>query len=74
VFTIFAFLGRKTAYARLEAAGLVPSIVASETQPFPRIGYERLEHIRAVEPEATVPATGAPATVERFVVQGALPA
>jgi release factor glutamine methyltransferase len=73
VFTIFAFLGRKTAYARLEAAGLVPSIVASETQPFPRIGYERLEHIRAVEPEATVPATGAPATVERFVVQGALP-
>lgn len=74
VFTIFAFLGRKTAYARLEAAGLVPSIVARETQPFPRIGYERLEHIRAVEPEATVPATGAPATVERFVVQGALPA
>ena len=73
VFTIFAFLGRKTAYARLQAAGLVPSIVASETQPFPRIGYERLEHIRAVEPEATVPATGAPATVERFVVQGALP-
>lgn len=74
VFTIFAFLGRKTACARLEAAGLVPSIVARETQPFPRIGYERLEHIRAVEPEATVPATGAPATVERFVVQGALPA
>ncbi|MBI2492612.1 MAG: methyltransferase [Candidatus Rokubacteria bacterium] len=74
VFTIFAFLGRKTACARLEAAGLVPSILASETQPFPRIGYERLEHIRAVEPEATVPATGAPATVERFVVQGALPA
>jgi release factor glutamine methyltransferase len=74
VFTIFAFLGRKTAYARLEAAGLVPSILASEIQPFPRIGYERLEHIRAVEPEATVPATGAPATVERFVVQGALPA
>ena len=73
VFTIFAFLGRKSACARLEAAGLVPSILASETQPFPRIGYERLEHIRAVEPEATVPATGAPATVERFVVQGALP-
>ena len=73
VFTIFAFLGRKSACARLEAAGLVPSIVARETQPFPRIGYERLEHIRAVEPEATVPATGAPATVERFVVQGALP-
>ena len=74
VFTIFAFLGRKSACARLEAAGLVPSILAGETQPFPRIGYERLEHIRAVEPEATVPATGAPATVERFVVQGALPA
>jgi release factor glutamine methyltransferase len=29
VFTIFAFLGRKAAFARLEAAGLTPSIVAS---------------------------------------------
>ena len=73
VFTIFAFLGRKAAYAKLEAAGLTPSIVASETQAFPRIGYERLEHIRAVDLETTVPATGVPSTVERFVVLGTLP-
>ncbi len=73
VFTIFAFLGRKAAFAKLEAAGLTPSIVASETQAFPRIGYERLEHIRAVDLETTVPATRVPSTVERFVVQGTLP-
>ncbi|OLB05577.1 MAG: hypothetical protein AUH14_08495 [Candidatus Rokubacteria bacterium 13_2_20CM_69_15_1] len=69
VFTIFAFLGRKTAFAKLEAAGLTPSIVASETQAFPRIGYERLDHIRALDAEATV-AAGAPTTVERFVIEG----
>lgn len=74
VFTIFAFLGRKTALAKLEAVGLRPSIVTSETQPFPRLGYERLEHIRSLDLEATVPATGVPVTVERFVVQGTLPA
>jgi release factor glutamine methyltransferase len=71
VFTIFAFLGRKGAFTRLEAAGLTPSIVASETQAFPRIGYERLDHIRALDAEATV-AAGAPTTVERFVIEGAL--
>jgi release factor glutamine methyltransferase len=71
VFTIFAFLGRKTALAKLEAAGLTPSCVAGETQPFPRIGYERLDHIRALDAEATMPA-GAPTTVERFVIQGTL--
>src|SRR5436309_53555 len=70
VFTIFAFLGRKTAFAKLEAAGLTPSVVASETQAFPRIGYERLDHIRALDTEATVPA-GVPTTVERVVIQGA---
>jgi release factor glutamine methyltransferase len=72
VFTIFAFLGRQHALAKLEAAGLRPCIVASETQPFPRLGYERLEHIRAVDPEATVPAERVPETVERFVIQGTL--
>jgi release factor glutamine methyltransferase len=71
VFTIFAFLGRKAAFARLEAAGLTPSILASETQAFPRIGYERLDHIRALDAEATV-AAGAPTTVERFVIEGTL--
>ncbi len=73
VFTIFAFLGKKTAFAKLEAAGFRPSIVASETQAFPRLGYERLEHIRAVDSEGTVPATDTPSTVERFVLQGTLP-
>ena len=47
-------------------------LVASETQSFPRLGYERLEHIRSVESEATLPATGLPATVERLLVQGTL--
>jgi release factor glutamine methyltransferase len=73
VFSIFAFLGLKTAFAKLEAAGLTPSVVASETQSFPRIGYERLDHIRSVDSEASVPA-GIPETVERFVVQGVAPA
>ena len=73
VFTIFAFLGRKAAFAKLEAAGLAPSIVAGETQGFPRLGYERLAHIRAVDAEATVPRDRVPASVERFVVQGTLP-
>ena len=68
--TIFAFLGLKTAFAKLEAAGFTPTIVASEVQSFPRIGYERLEHIRAVDAEASVPA-GMPVTVERFVILGA---
>jgi release factor glutamine methyltransferase len=71
VFTLFAFLGQKTAFAKLEAAGLSPSIVAREVESFPRIGYERLEHIRALDTEASVPA-GQPETVERLVVQGVL--
>jgi release factor glutamine methyltransferase len=72
VFTIFAFLGRKAALARCEAAGLVPRIVAGETQPFPRIGYERLEHLRALDAEGTL-GRGIPDHVERFVVEGRLP-
>jgi release factor glutamine methyltransferase len=72
VFTIFAFLGQKTAVAKIEAAGLTPSIIGSEVQSFPRIGYERLEHIRAFDLEATLP-SGIPETVERFVIQGTAP-
>ncbi len=72
IFTIFAFLGRKTALAKVEAAGLTPSIIGSEVQSFPRIGYERLDHIRALDLEATVP-SGIPETVERFVIQGIAP-
>jgi release factor glutamine methyltransferase len=73
LFTIFAFLGRKTALAKVEAAGLVPSVVASETQAFPRIGFERLDHLRALDAERTVSATGMPATVERLVIEGRRP-
>jgi release factor glutamine methyltransferase len=69
VFTIFAFLGCKSAFARLEAAGLTPRIVASEVQSFPRIGFERLEHLREIDAEATLPA-GLPDRVERLVIEG----
>lgn len=72
VFTLFGFLGVKSALDRLAGAGFEPSILAQETQPFPRIGYERLEHIRAVDAEATLPSRGLPETVERYVVQGAV--
>ncbi|HTI56893.1 MAG TPA: hypothetical protein VMC04_21845, partial [Verrucomicrobiae bacterium] len=70
VFTLFAFLGIKTALGKLADVGLEPAILGQETQAFPRIGYERLEHIRAVDPESTLPRSGWPATVERYVVQG----
>jgi release factor glutamine methyltransferase len=69
VFTIFDFLGIKTAHAKVEAAGLVPSIVARETQGFPRIGYERLAHLRAMDREAAL-APGRPTRVERLVIEG----
>ena len=72
VFSIFAFLGRKQAFAKLEAAGLVPSVVASEVQSFPRIGFERLDHVRAVDAEGTIPAAALPKTLERLIVQGTL--
>jgi len=40
---------------------------------FRRAGInERLDHIRSVDAEASLPA-GQPATVERFVIQGAAP-
>jgi release factor glutamine methyltransferase len=70
VFTMFGFLGPKGACARLEAAGLEPFILAREMHGFPRIGYERLEHIRSLDTEGALPAAGMPATVERLVVQG----
>jgi release factor glutamine methyltransferase len=70
VFTIFGFLGRKKAFAKLEARGLVPAIVLSEVQAFPRIGYERLEHLRAMDDEGTLPESSLPRTVERFVIEG----
>jgi HemK-related putative methylase len=72
VFTIFAFLGRKTAFAKLERQGFRPAVIGHEVQPFPRIGYERLEHLRTVDVEGTLPATGVPSAVERFVIEGRL--
>lgn len=72
VFTLFDFLGRERAFARLRAAGLAPSVLGRETQPFPRLGYERLDHLRAHDAERTLPPAGWPATVERYVIQGAL--
>ena len=69
VVTIFEFLGLKTALARLEAAGLVPSVRARERQAFPRLGYERLEHLRAMDREAVLP-PGRPTTVERIMIEG----
>lgn len=74
VFTLFAFLGLKTAFARLEAAGLRPAILGSEVQPFPRIGYERLDHIRSLDREGVLPVKGLPGQIERFVIQGLRPA
>ncbi|MFQ5897404.1 MAG: HemK2/MTQ2 family protein methyltransferase [Candidatus Methylomirabilia bacterium] len=70
VFTIFAFLGQKAACSKLEAVGLKPSIIAGEVQVFPRIGYERLDHIRSLDREGVLPKTGLPKTVERLVIQG----
>ena len=70
VFSIFGFLGRKKAFAKLEAHGFTPSVVAQETQSFPRIGYERLDHIRALDTEGTIPAIGIPSTVERLIIRG----
>lgn len=71
VFSLFAFLGRKAAFARLEREGFTPSVLATEVQAFPRIGYERLDHIRSLDREGTLP-QGVPSSVERLLVQGAL--
>ncbi len=68
-FTIFGFLGERRALARLETAGLAGRVVARETQPFPRLGYERLEHIRACDAEGTLP-RGVPRTVDRLLLEG----
>lgn len=70
IFTIFAFLGRKAAFSKLEAQGFSPTVLASELQPFPRIAHERIEHIRRVDSEGTLPREGVPSTVERFIIQG----
>ncbi len=68
-FSIFGFLGERRGLATLEGAGLVPRVVARETQPFPRLGYERLDHIRSCDVEGTLP-RGVPRTVERLLLEG----
>jgi hypothetical protein len=71
VTTIFAFLGRKAAFAKLEAAGLAPRIIGTEVQSFPRIGFERLDYLRGLDAEGSIPA-GMPERVERYVLEGRL--
>ena len=70
IFSIFDFLGLENAHAKLEAVGFTLRVLARETQSFPRIGYERLDHLRSIDREATLPARGLPRTVERFIVEG----
>lgn len=69
VFTLFGFLGVEHALGKLRAAGLNPSVLAREEQPFPRIGRERLDHIRSVDDEGILP-PGWPATCPRLVLCG----
>lgn len=70
VFTLFAFLGVERARQRLRAAGLEPVVLARETQPFPRLGHERLDYLRALDAPGTIPRDGRPRTVERYVIEG----
>jgi release factor glutamine methyltransferase len=70
VFTLFDFLGEQNAFRRLKEAGLSPVIIARESQPFPRLARERLDHIRLVDAEQALPLTGTPVTCERLVISG----
>jgi release factor glutamine methyltransferase len=70
LFTLFGFLGIEGAKARLRAAGLDPVVVAHETHGFPRIGYERIDYLRTLDPERTIPRDVLPRTVDRYVVAG----
>ncbi len=69
LFSLFAFLGEQKALRKLRAAGLEPRVAAREVQPFPRLGYERLAYIRALDEEGAL-APGIPRTVERLLVEG----
>jgi release factor glutamine methyltransferase len=74
LFTLFAFLGIGRAHERLRAAGLAPRVVAREPQSFPRLGYERLEYLRTVDAEGTIPRGAVPRVVDRYVIEGRRPA
>jgi release factor glutamine methyltransferase len=69
VFTLFGFLGPERALDRLKRAGLRPEVLARETQPFPRLGRERLAHLRSLDVES-VPPAGCPPLCDRLVVCG----
>lgn len=73
VFTLFAFLGLERARQRLRAAGLEPAVLACEAQPFPRLGHERLDYLRGLDVEGTLPRDSRPRTVERYVIEGRRP-
>jgi len=70
VFTLFDFLGEQKGLERLKEVGLSPFVLARKTQPFPRLGGERLDHIRSIDVERTLPLSGIPATCERLVISG----
>lgn len=70
VLTLFDFLGEEKGFQRVKVVGLSPAVIARETQAFPRLGRERIDHIRSVVPEGTLSATGIPATCERLVISG----
>lgn len=70
LFTLFGFLGLEGAKRRLRAAGLDPVVVAHERHGFPRIGFERLDYLRALDAEGTIPRDRPPETVDRYVVAG----
>ena len=70
VFTLFDFLGEQGAFRRLKEAGLSPAILDRESQPFPRLARERVDHIRSVAAERAFPMTGTPITCERLVISG----
>jgi release factor glutamine methyltransferase len=73
LFTLFGFLGVERARTRLHAAGLDPRVVAREAQPFPRLGHERLEYLRGLDREGTIPRDAPPRTVDRYVIAGHAP-
>lgn len=70
IFTLFDFLGEESGLLRIKEVGLSPAVVARGTQPFPRLGRERLDHIRSVAARGTLPPAGVPATCERLIISG----
>ena len=70
VFTLLDFLGEQNAFRRVKEAGLSPVIIGRESQPFPRLARERLDHIRLVDAEQALPLSGTPVTCERLVISG----